>query len=152
MWWMEWLPFSKESPDWTFKCLSRWGSTTKDLPSCLPVIYSFGWIALFSRSPKYPEVSAPAGNDLLYSPGKADGNTVSKVPGCFSKGLCQLYKVNLSSLKLFGHIWVYTCLSQMGHSSQNLGNITSFQLHPLLRRRNSYLTYANITLTGFPGS
>lgn len=56
------------------------------------------------------------GSDILYSPGRVAGIHVSKVPGCFSKGLSWLQKVNLSSLKLTMHIiFKY-------NTSQRLGN------------------------------
>ena len=47
------------------------------------------WLILFS--PKHLKVPVPPRSDLPYSPGKADGNSVSKVPGCFSKSFLSLY-------------------------------------------------------------
>ena len=79
------------------------------------------------------------GTDLLYSPGKAAGNLVSKVPGWYFQGFYWLPQDSCSSLKLSGCIWVYACLFQMQHFSQSLGNITSFQLCPLTRRTDSAL-------------
>ena len=35
------------------------------------------------------------------------------------------HKGNLSSLKLYGHIWVYVCPSEIWHSSQSFGKITN---------------------------
>jgi len=36
---------------------------------------------LFLRAPKYADVPALPGSDILYSPGDAAGNSVSKVTG-----------------------------------------------------------------------
>ena len=48
------------------------------------------------------------------------GNRLNKVPGCISKGFYWLPKVNLSTLQVSGHIWVYAFLYKIWHSFGNI--------------------------------
>lgn len=121
--------FYKESPDWTFKCLLRPGSHTKNVPSHSPNTYWFEWIPLSLRSSKYPEF--PARRWLLFLTCKADGNPKSKVSGCSFKGLYNsfieliLVPEKCMDISIFAH-------SQIWHSRESFGNITSVSSYVLL--------------------
>ena len=82
---------------------------------------------LFKRSPKYPEIPAPGRkwHSLLTWWGLWE--LCKQVSDRQFQGALWLhvYKVNLCSLKLSGHIWAYACLSQIWHSSLSLGKITN---------------------------
>ena len=80
-------------------CLSNFTVTPIDLGKFLP-----SWGPLNILHFLYlPECDPP------YSPGKAAGIAVNQVLilGCFYEELYWFHKVNLSSFKLSGHIWVY---------------------------------------------
>lgn len=79
------------------------------------------------------------GSDLTCSSDKALGNSVNKVPGWFLKGLYLHHEVSLSSLKLSGHIWFYTCPSQIWHSTQRLDNMTNISVMVSYYRQNRFL-------------
>ena len=100
----------------SFKPLLRPGSHTKDLLIRLSRnYYRFEWIPPFLKSPQYPAFPVLIGCDLPYSPSKAAGITVSKVLilGCFYRELYWFHKVNISSFKLPGHVWIYKGLSHI---------------------------------------
>ena len=130
----------KESPEGNFNSLLRLGSHSKDLLSNLEI-----WMnPSLPEVPKHPKVPVPARSDLPYSPGKADGNSVSKVPGCFSTGFYgSLLLTSVSSSYLL--ISKSTCVCQIWHSSQSFGSVINVSTCVPLQERFS-LNFWKITI------
>ena len=73
------------------------------------------------------------------------GTLYARYRTVFSKGLW-LHKVNLSSLKLSSHIWIYVSLSQIWHSSQSLDSITNVSNCVLLSGKQILIEIMQITI------
>lgn len=78
------------------------------------------------------------GSDLPYSPGKAAGTPVNKVPGWYFQGLYWLQKVNLYSLKLCGHVCVCAHLWSVTLQSKPWSYNQCVQLCPITRRTDPH--------------
>lgn len=129
--------FHTESPNWTWISPSMLRSQATYMPSDFACnAYRYGWIP---QVPKVPKMSWGSSFAIYRECNLCSKN---KKPRWFPKGLLLASQVNCNSFKLSGRIHVWARLSKTWYSSQSLGNKTSFQLCPPIKRTESYWSYA----------